>query len=441
MLEIDVVKKLIPIVSYCGLLALSLNALAAAKSPEIIELDHIVAVVNDNVITQTELNSRVKEVRKQLQANNTKLPPDPIFRKQILERMISDEIQLQLASSSGIRIDDEGLNRVIENIARQNNMDLDTFRNTLVNDGYDFAHFREEIRKEMILTQLRKRQVESKVFVSEAEVAGQLEKIDDRANADNEYHLGHILIPIPESAKPEEIEAAKQQADQVIAQLHFGADFSQTAISVSAGQNALQGGDLGWIKHGQLPTIFASIIPSMEIGAITPPIRSANGFHIVKLFEKRVRENKRVIQQTLARHILIKTSTILPSYEAREKLARLRERIVNGADFAELAKASSDDPGSAAEGGNLGWVSPGQMVPEFQDAMDKLQPGEISQPFESQYGWHIVQVLSRRQHDDTDSYLKNQARQSIYKRKVAEETEQWLRRIRDEAYVEYRLEE
>lgn len=433
--------KLIQILTAACLLTLSLSTQAAIKSPKIIELDYIVAIVNDNVITNTELNNKVEDFRKRLSANNTKLPPDDVFRKQILERMIIDEIQLQQASATGIRIDDEGLNQVIANIAKQNQMDLETFRNTLIKDGYDFAQFREEIRKEMLLTQLRKRQVENKIFVSEQDVAVQLEKLEDRVNLDNEYQLGHILIPIPESAKPEEIEAAKQKADQVIAQLRFGADFSQTAISVSAGQQALQGGDLGWIKHGQLPTIFSSIIPELAVGGITSPIRSPSGFHIVKVFDKRTSENKHVVQQTLARHILIKPSAILSTDEAHDKLARIRERVVSGEDFSKLAKASSDDPGSASEGGNLGWVNPGTMVPEFEEAMDKLQPGEISQPFESQFGWHIVQVLSRRQHDNTDSYLKNQARQLIYKRKVAEETQHWLRRLRDEAYVEYRLEE
>ena len=433
--------KLLQIVTLAGLLALPLASQAAAKSPKIIELDYIVAIVNDNVITRSELDEKVEDFRKRLRENNTKLPPDAIFRKQILERMIIDEIQLQQASASGIRVDDEGLNQVIANIARQNQMDLETFRRTLVNDGYDFAVFREEIRKEMLLAQLRKRQVENRIFVTEQDVTAQLEKLEDRLNLDNEYHLGHILIPVPESARPEEIESAREKADQVIAQLRFGADFSQTAISVSAGQQALQGGDMGWVKQGQLPTIFASIIPDLETGGITSPIRSPSGFHIVKVFDKRSGENKHIVQQTLARHILIKPSAILSKDEAHQKLVRIRERIAGGADFSELAKASSDDPGSAADGGNLGWVSPGAMVPEFEEAMNKLQAGEISQPFESQFGWHIVQVISRRQHDDTDSYLRNQARQLIHKRKVAEETEHWLRRLRDEAYVEYRLEE
>jgi len=435
------VKKYIQIIILPVFLTCSAPVLAAANAPKIMELDNIVAVVNDSVITRSELDDKVEQIRRQLAQNNTKLPPEAVFRKQILERMIVDEIQLQIASDSGIRIDDESLNRVIENVARQNRMDLETFRQTLVRDGYDFAQFREEIRKEMILTQLRRLQVENKIFVSEQDVATQLEKLEDRLNLEQEYHLSHILIPIPESAKPEEIQLAEEKAQQVVTQLRFGADFSQTAISVSAGQQALSGGDLGWIKHGQLPTIFAEVVPALDINAVSQPIRSASGFHIIKVLEKRSPQTKHVIEQTLARHILIKPSTILSNNEAQQKISRLRERIVEGADFATIAKASSDDPGSAAQGGDLGWVSPGTMVPEFEDAMNKLQAGEISQPFESAYGWHIVQVLSRRQHDDTEAYLKNQARQLIHKRKVAEETQQWLRRIRDEAYVEYRLEE
>lgn len=424
-----------------GLLLINGISQAQAKRPEIIELDHVVAVVNDDIITANELETKIREIRKQLSARNTQLPPEQVLRKQILERMIIDEIQLQLANLSGIRIDDEGLNRVIANIARQNNMDLETFRQTLIRDGYDFAEFREEIRKELTINQLRKRQVEDKIFVTEQEVENQLARLEDQVDLDDEYHLQHILIPIPESASPEQIESARQKAEQVITQLKFGADFAQTAISVSAGQRALQGGDLGWIKRGQLPTIFADVIPRLAEGGLTPAIRSASGFHIVRLDAKRSTQQKRVVQQTLARHILIKPSELITSSEARIKLERLRERILNGADFATLAKANSDDPGSAADGGNLGWSSPGKMVPEFEDVMDKLKAGEISQPFESRFGWHLIQVLSRRDYDDTESYLKNQARQLIHKRKVTEETEHWIRRIRDEAYVEYRLEE
>lgn len=412
-----------------------LETTQAATRPEVIELDNIVAIVNNDVITASELTDKVTQIKAQLKEKQTQLPPDDILRKQILERMILDEIQLQLAKSSGIRVDDEQLNQVITNVAKQNSLTLEEFRKVLERDGYVFSKFREEIRKEIIIGQLRKNRVENHVFVSEQEVDAQLGKITDRLQLNNEYHLAHILIPVSESAKPEEIEAAQKKAETVYTQLNFGADFAQTAISVSSDQRALQGGDLGWIKHGQLPTIFAEMIPKMKTGDITKPVRSASGFHIIKLLDSRSDDQKHVVQQTLARHILVKTSEILGSSEAKQKLERIRERIMSGHDFAQVAKASSDDTGSAADGGNLGWISPGAMVPEFEEAMNKVPPGEISEPFQSRFGWHIVQVLSRRQHDDTDSYLRTQARNLIQKRKVEEETENWLRRIRDEAYV------
>ncbi len=422
------------------LLASFFTAPVNAKRPEIIELDYVVAIVNKDVITNIELERKLAEITRQLEAKNTQLPPKSVLRKQVLERIVIDQIQLQIASQTGIRISDENLNQVLANMAESNNMDLDTFRQTLENDGYDFALFREEMRKEMIITQLRKRQVENKTFVTEQEVKKQLASMTSK-NLDNEFHLAHILIPIPESAKPAEIDAAKDKADQVITQLRFGADFAKTAISVSAGQQALNGGDLGWIKQGQLPLIAEKIIPKLNPGEISAPIQSAEGFHIVKLLDKRSQTKQHVIQQTLARHILIRPSQVTSSKQAELKLNRLRDRITGGDDFAALAKASSDDRASAVQGGDLGWTSPGQMVPEFQERMDKLQPGQISEPFRSRFGWHIIQVLSRRDHDDTDNYIKNQARKLIQKRKTAEQTRDWLRRIRDEAYVEYRLEE
>ncbi len=423
------------------LLASLLTSLVNAKRPEIIELDYVVAIVNKDVITNSELERKLQEITRQLEAKNTQLPPKSVLRKQVLERIVIDQIQLQLAKQTGIRISDENLNQVLANMAESNNMDLDTFRRALENDGYDFALFREEMRKEMIITQLRKRQVESKTFVTEQEVRKQLASMTSKQNLDNEFHLGHILIPIPESAKPEEIEAAKQKADQVITQLKFGADFAKTAISVSAGQQALNGGDLGWIKQGQLPLVAERIIPNLNPGEISEPVRSPEGFHIVKVINRRSHEKQHVIEQTLARHILIRPDDVTSSQQAAVKLNRIRTRIIDGDDFGALAKASSDDRASAVQGGDLGWTSPGQMVPEFQDQMDKLGPGEISEPFRSRFGWHIIQVLSRRTHDNTDDYIKNQARKLIQKRKTAEQTRDWLRRIRDEAYVEFRLEE
>jgi len=425
---------------YSLILGLSLiftfsNSGLSAEQSQDVELDRVVAIVNNDVITSSELKDRIDQIKQQLAQKHTQLPPEAVLRKQVLERMILDEIQLQLAKASGIRVDDEQLNRVIENIAQQNHMNLEQFRQTLERQGLPFAKFREAIRKEVIIGQLRKNKVDNHVYVSEQEVENQISKMGSEALLNTEYHLANILIPVPETASPEQIDDAKAKANSVYAQLSLGADFAKTAISVSAGQRALQGGDLGWIKQGQLPTAFADIIPKMKKGEITKPLRSASGFHILKLLDTRTDQEKHVVEQTLARHILIKPSEILTNEEARKKLERLRNEIVAGRDFGAVARASSDDTGSAADGGNLGWVSPGTMVPEFEEEMNKLKPGEISQPFQTRFGWHIVQVLSRRKHDDTKAYLTAQAHKQIEQRKIEEATENWLRRIRDEAYV------
>jgi len=410
------------------------SGLAAEQSQDV-ELDRVVAIVNNDVITSSELRDRIDQIKQQLAQKHTQLPPESVLRKQVLERMILDEIQLQLAKASGIRVDDEQLNHVIENIAQQNHMNLEQFRQTLESQGLPFAKFREAIRREVIIGQLRKNKVDNHVYVSEQEVENQISKMGSEAQLNTEYHLANILIPVPETASPEQIDDAKAKANSVYAQLSLGADFAKTAISVSAGQRALQGGDLGWIKQGQLPTAFADIIPKLNKGEITKPLRSASGFHILKLLDTRTDQEQHVIEQTLARHILIKPSEILTNAEARKKLERLRNEIVAGKDFGAVARASSDDTGSAADGGNLGWVSPGTMVPEFEEQMNKLKPGELSQPFQTRFGWHIVQVLSRRKHDDTKAYITAQAHKQIEQRKIEEETENWLRRIRDEAYV------
>lgn len=414
---------------------------AEAKRPEIIELDNIVAVVDKEVITAVELENKQLNVLRQLKAKQTRLPPESVLRKQILEQMILVQIQLQLAYNSGIRVSDEQLNQIINQIAADNQMDIASFRQELEQQGHKFSTFREEIRKELIIKQLRKRQIDNKIFVTDQEVNSELASLENRQNMNNEFHLAHILIPVPESARPEEISAAQQKAEGVLGQLRLGSDFSEMAISVSAGQRALQGGDLGWMKQGQIPTVATNTILAMEVGEISDPIRSTGGFHILKLIDKRSGQSKHVVEQTRARHILITPNEVISNKQAEKKLAQIRQRILGGDDFAKLAKASSDDPGSASQGGDLGWFGTGKMVPEFEEVLNKLKPGDISQPFRSRFGWHIIEVLSRRKHDDTDAYLKNQARSQIHKRKATEQTSIWLRRIRDEAYVEYRLDE
>ena len=437
-----VVKKVTRQFIYCLLLLSQFSLIAEAKRPEIIELDSIVAIVNKDVITAGELERRQDTVVKQLNAKQTRLPPESVLRKQILDQMIVLQIQLQLAFDSGIRVSDEQLNKIIAQIAADNGLSMDAFRQELKNQGYNFPAFREEIRNDVIIKQLRQRQVGNKIFVTDQEVDAELESQEKRQGLNDEYHLAHILIAIPESSNPDEVTAARQKAESIVGQLKLGAkDFSEVAISVSAGQQALQGGDLGWMKKGQIPTVATDIVVAMEAGDISDPIRSSSGFHILKLIEKRSGETKHVVNQTHARHILITPNEVVSNKVAEKRLVQIRDRILAGDDFATLAKATSDDTGSARLGGDLGWSSPGRMVPEFEDVLNKLKPGEISQPFRSRYGWHIVQVLSRRQHDDTDAFLKAQARKLIHKRKSTEQTSIWLRRIRDEAYVEYRLDE
>lgn len=410
-----------------------------AAKPVVQEINHIVAVANDDVITYTELEKRMHMVKQQLQRRQAKLPPDDVLRKQILEQLIMERLQLQVAAQVGIRVDDESINQVVSNIARENNLTLEQFRQVLVREGYNFADFRDNIRKDITISQLRKRRVENRVTVTEQEVDNYLISMASQRGSNDEFHLGHILITVPEAASPEQIQAAKQRAESILGRLRLGADFDQTAIAESGGQRALEGGDLGWRKAGQMPTLFAESVINMQVGEISDLIRSPSGFHIIKLLDRRTSEQRHTVQQTLARHILIRPNEVVSNEEARQRLTRLYERILAGADFGQLARASSDDTASAVEGGSLGWVNPGVMVPEFEEQMNKLQPGQISPPFESQFGWHIVQVMARRQHDDTRQFERMQARQLIGKRKTEDAVENWLREIRSEAYVEYRL--
>jgi peptidyl-prolyl cis-trans isomerase SurA len=407
--------------------------------PVVQEIETIAVVVNDDVITHTELERRMRLLKQQLKKKGTPLPPDNVIRKQLLDQMVLEKLQLQKAEKLGIRIDDEAINKVIANIASENKMTLDQFSAVLAKEGFEFSDFRNNIKKEMILNQLRKQRVASRVKVTEREVDDYLATMATRKGKNTEYHLAQILISLPEAASPEQIQAAREKAEAVLARLREGADFAQTAIEVSNGQHALEGGDLGWVKAGQIPTIYSGLITDMKPGDISNVIRSSSGFHIVTLLQTRGDANKHVVHQTLARHILIKPTELLSIDDAHAKIAALRQRIVDGANFAILAETNSDDPGSAAEGGSLGWVNPGTMVPAFEEQMNKLKPGEISQPFKTKFGWHIVQVMERRDYDDTSELKRKQARQDIGKRKADDALQNWLRELRTEAYVEYRL--
>lgn len=421
------------------LLVIVLPAHQAHSKSKVIPLDKIVAIVDDNIITQIELDERIRLISQQLQQKGNRLPAKEALSRQILERLILETLQLEYAKKTGVRVNDEMINRVISNIARENRLSIEQFQEVLKKDGFLFSDFRENIRREITISRLRKVRVENKVNVSEQEINNYLNQHLNEKSAEDEYRISHILVATPEAATPDQIKAARGKADKIVTELNNGADFTQKAIAISDDELALKGGDLGWRKNAQLPTIFSAEVVKMSINEIKGPLRSSSGFHIIKLQDKRSNSRKHIVKQTMARHILIRPTQVLSREEARLRLAVIYDRIKTGEDFATLARASSDDKAAAAEGGSLGWVSLGMMVPRFEEEMDKLKPGEISEPFLTQFGWHIVQVLSRRQHDNTQQFQRSQAIRLIRKRKTEEAVQDWLRRLRAEAYIDYRI--
>lgn len=409
-------------------------------SPEIVEIDRIVAVVNDDVIVLSELQARLQLVLEQLKSSGVPAPTRDVLEKQVLEQLIFDRLQMQMAELTGVRIDDETLNRQIADIARQNKLSLREFRDILERDGYNFAVFREEIRNELIKSRVQQQQVHDRVQVTERDIDNYLATQAKQGGDNPEYRIGHILIAVPDGASPEQLAEARYEAEGVLARLKAGANFGRTAAAESDGQQALEGGDLGWRKGGELPTLFEEVVPKLKKGELSEVIRSPSGFHVIKLLDVRGAA-RHVINQTHARHILIKTNEIISSQDARARLRLLRARILNGADFGELARGNSDDPGSAVKGGDLGWLNPGDTIPAFEERMDELGVNEVSQPFETQFGWHIVQVLERRDRDSTEEVRRANAAEQLRRRKIDEELQSWLRQIRDEAYIEYRLDE
>ena len=397
-------------------------------------LDKIVAVVNDDVITQNELDSRINDFIIQLKLDKNASAQIKALRKQVLEKMIITRVQLQMAKQGNITIDDISLNRMIEQIAQSNQLTLDKLKAVLNKDGIDFARFREQTREDLITKQLQQRIIASKINVSEQEIQRFIDR-KLKKNNDEKFQISHILIATPESAKPEDINQAKEKANQLYNEINDGADFKTLAIRHSNGRNALKGGDLGWRSGSELPEAFIDAIDKLPKGKTAAPIRSASGFHILKLVDRSASKN--MVTQTLARHILLRTNKDRNDDDAQQQLYQLKQRIEKGEDFAKLAGEHSQDPGSKGKGGDLGWADPGTFVAEFEDTMNDLEKNEISSPFRSQFGWHILQVLDRREQDKTQANLEAQARQAIHKRKYDEELRLWLRRIRDEAYVEY----
>ena len=419
-----------------------LAALAVVGSAHGVTLvDRIVAVVNKDVVTYSELNEAVGMAERQLRRQGTPAPERPVLERQMLERLILDKAQLQLARETGIRIDELQLDRAVERIAQSNNMTLADFRKALESDGVVFDAWRSDVRSQMIMARLREREVENKVQVSDTEVDLFLEQAKNRPDERSEYNLAHILVRVPEGASPERIREARSRAEQAAAEVKGGSPFARVAAAYSDAPDALQGGALGWRSHQRLPEIFADALAKMNPGEITPPLRSPAGFHIVQLIDRRGAGAEAPVLQTRLRHILIRTNEAVSEAEARRKLLDLRERIVTGgADFAELARANSDD-GTAARGGELDWIYPGDTVPEFERAYQELKVGEISQPVRTPFGYHLIQVLERRSSDLSPERKRLQARHALRDRKADEAYQEWLRQLRDQTYVELRLEE
>lgn len=413
----------------------------AARQPQRIALvDRIVAIVGREVVTASELSERREFAERQLQGQGTPLPERGILERQILERLILDKVQLQLAKESGIRVEEIQLDRALERVAENNRMTLTAFRQALEKDGVAFEKFRDEVRQQIQMQRLREREVDDRIEVSESEIENFLAEAKS-GDSRSEYSLAHVLVRLPEQASPEQIDIARKKAEKARAESAAGTDFAKIAASYSDAPDALQGGTMGWRAEDRLPEIFAGAVKGMKAGETSAVLRSAGGFHVVKLLERRGAEDGALIEQTRARHILIRTNEAVSESDARRRLTDLRERIVTGgADFAELAKLHSAD-GSASRGGDLDWLLPGDTVPEFERVMISLKPGEISQPFKSPFGWHLAQVLERRAAGLTQDRRRLQARQALKERKADEAYQEWLRLLRDRTYVEMRLED
>lgn len=420
--------------------ALSSGVVQAQKPRQITSIDRIVAVVNDEVITNLDLEERVKFALRQLQQQGTTPPPTPVLERQILDRMISDRVQLQYAKETGLRIDDVELERALNRIAQENKLSLADLRTAVEKGGVPFSKFREDIRNEIIMARLREREVDNKIVVTDGEIDNFIKTQQAQDGKSEEYNLSHILVLVPEKASPEQIQQRQTRAEQALAQLKGGADFRQVAAAFSESPDALQGGLMGWRESARLPEIYIDALKTMHTGDLSPILRSANGFHILKLNDRRGTTAPVIVQQTHARHILIKTNELVSENEARARLLALRERLENKADFAELARANSEDS-SAAKGGDLGWLSPGDTVPEFERAMNALKPGEISEPVRSPFGWHLIQVIARRNEDMSKERQRLAARQALRGRKSDEAYQEWVRQLRDRAFIDIRLQD
>lgn len=423
------------------MLVAAANSLAQTPAPVPLMVDRIVAVVNKEVVTSSELRERVEYAERELRRQGTPLPDQAVLERQVLERLILDKAQLQLAAENGIRVDELQLDRAIDRIAETNNMTLTAFRRALENDGVSLPRFREEVRQQIMMQRLREREVDERIEVSDTEIDLYLEQQKAGGGGRAEFNFAHILVRLPDQASPERIEQGRARAEKVLAEARAGGDFSALAASYSDAADALKGGQMGWRPSDRLPEIFGGALRVLKPGEVSDVLRSPAGFHVLKLIDRRGADADQQLVQTHLRHILIKTSEVVSEADAQRRLTELRERIVTGgADFATLARQYSADA-SAAKGGDLGWVFPGDTVPDFERAMDALKPKEVSRPVKTPFGWHLIQVLERRTGGLPQERLRLQARQALRERKSDEAFQEWLRQLRDRTYVEIRLED
>jgi peptidyl-prolyl cis-trans isomerase SurA len=430
------IHSIIKRVTYYSVYILIASLVISSQASASLLIDRIVAVVENEVITENELLERINVIR--TRSNGVELPSNDVLAEQVLQRMIIERLQVDWGERRGIEIDDLTLDQAMRNLAERNKLSLDQFRSALLEQGIDYISFRDQVRTEMMINQVTQRAVHSNIQVTDKEIEMVIQTEADLMDRDSEFRLAHILIQLPENPSPSEIDAAKGQIEKIHTDALSGASFTQLAITHSQAQDALEGGDLGWRARNQLPSIFSNELSKVEPGGVSKILRSGSGFHIFKLIDVRGGQNM-MVNQYLTRHILLRPNAIRDDAQTEEQLRLLRARIVNGDDFATIARAHSEDPGSAVDGGVLGWQTADTFVPRFRQMTETLTPGELSQPFKSQFGWHILEVMDTRKFDNSDGAMRSQAREILRQRKIEDETELWLRQLRDEAYVENRL--
>jgi peptidyl-prolyl cis-trans isomerase SurA len=402
------------------------------------QLDKIAAVVNEGVVLKSQVDQQYASVVARLKQQDGQMPPAQVIRQQVLERLVLQEIQAQRAERLGIAVSDEMLNLALRDVAERNHIPFDQMPTAMARQGVDYAAYREDMRREIALSLLRQRDVMARIYVSPRELDQAMERQAAKPDDNVEYDVSHILLSLPESATAEQMAQVERRAEEIRQRAVAGEDFGQLAITYSQAQSALDRGKLGWRPAAQLPQFIADEVVKLEPGQVAPPLRTPTGFHIVKLDAVRGGDGPMVVEQVHARHILLRPTEVQDDATTRQRLEDLRTRILAGEDFAALASITSEDPGSAAQGGDLGWAAPGTFVPEFDEMLGKLKENEISEPFRTKYGWHIVQMLGKRFHDQSDEVRRQRVLTALRESKVDEETELWLRRLRDEAYVEYR---